>query len=316
MTDATLGNSAGYRSLLLILNGRAAEDPELRSAVERLRAAGHRVEVRVIWEPADTPKFAEQGAREGFDAVVAAGGDGTLNQVLGGILAGGCSTETILGVLPYGTANDFAAGCRLPLDDPGGVLSLIANGPPRRVDAGTVNGRPFINVATGGYGAEVTTGTPVEMKSLLGGFAYFLTGLANVTSLVPKQTRLVAEDLEWEGRLLGLAVGNGRQAGGGFQVCPDAQLDDGLLDVLVIPDVEWHELTTLIDDLRQLGQRPDFQRIIYRRARWLEVEARDGLQVNLDGEPLAATHFRFETLPRCVQVCLPEDTPVFGRAAV
>lgn len=298
------------RTMRLILNAKASEDLALREAVDVLRQQGHDLSVRVIWEPGDARVFAAEAAGQGAAVVIAAGGDGTVNEAIHGLFLDGEHPACALGVLPYGTANDFAAACGVPLQDPLAALQLIAAGPPVMIDVGRVNDRLFINVASGGYAAQVTTETRPEAKQILGPFAYFLTGLASVTEVVARPTRLTAPDFHWEGEILGITVGNGRQAGGGFRVAPDALLDDGLLDVMIIPNVGWSELASLAHDLMHLDDRLTSEHLIYHQCPWLQIDAPEGLQVNVDGEPLYGSSFRFEALARRLPCCLPTTAPL------
>lgn len=282
------------RSLWLILNPRAAADEVVREEVAFLRQVGHTVQVRVTWEAGQAAEFARDGDERGADVVVVAGGDGTINEVVNGLFAGGRTPTCVLGILPAGTANDFARANGLPVDDPAEALRLVATAEPVPLDVGRLNGRLFLNVASGGFAAEVTTSTPAEMKDVLGGFAYFLTGVANVASVTARPAHVRGPDFVWDGNLLGLAVGNGAQAGGGFRVTPHARLNDGLLDVLLIPEVGWQALFPFIQDMLTLEDPDDPEHAIYRQLAWLEVEAPEGLQINLDGEPMRDTFFRFD----------------------
>src|SRR5262249_33602597 len=120
---------------------------------------------------------------------------------------------------------------------------------------------------------------------------------------------LKAPTLTWEGSLYVLAVGNGRQAGGGFRLCDRAKLDDGLLDVLVIPEVPLEQVLGLLGELLA-GQTPeDSEHLLYYQVPWLAVEAPDGMQFNLAGEPLQGKSFRFEVLPRQIRCFLPAGQP-------
>src|SRR5262249_53730094 len=136
------------RSLRVIVHGKAAGNELLRSAVGQVRQRGHRVEVRVTWEPGDAVRFAAEAVAAGPDAVVAAGGDGTLNEVVNGVVAEGLPARCPVGVLPLGTANDFATACGIPADDLTAALLLAAEGTPTPIDLGRVNGRVFVNVAS------------------------------------------------------------------------------------------------------------------------------------------------------------------------
>ncbi len=294
----------------LILNGQAAADLLLREAVETLRGAGHALDARVIWEPGDAAVFAAEAAEAGVARIVAAGGDGTLNEAINGLFLAGPEPQTAVGILPYGTANDFATACGISPQDPAAMLRFALEAEPVPIDVGRANERFFLNVASGGYPAEVTTETTAEAKQILGGFAYFLTGLTSAATVTARPTRLQAPDFQWEGDILGITVSNGRQAGGGFRVAPSAWLDDGLLDVMVIPHVTWGEFVALASELLRVESRLGSEHILYRQCSWLEIEAPEGLQVNVDGEPLFSTHFRFEALPRRLRCCLPQTAPL------
>ena len=104
----------------LIINGKSAGDPALRSAVKEIRKAGHPLDVRVTWEGGDAARYAAEATQEGIDVVIAGGGDGTVNEVAGGVLSVGehGQINTAIAVAPYGTANDFAAGCGIPIGLP------------------------------------------------------------------------------------------------------------------------------------------------------------------------------------------------------
>jgi lipid kinase YegS len=298
------------RTARLVLNARAAGDDALRAAMAGARRLGHRVEGRAIREPGDAERFAEEAAREGTGAVIAAGGDGTVNAVLNGLARAGFPDGTALGLIPFGTANDFAASCGLEPDDPAAALKVALEAEPTRLDAGKVGDRLFLNVASLGHAAEVTTGTPGPLKDAVGGFAYLLTGVANVVGVEPRRLRLSGDGFEWQGEALGVFVGNGRQAGGGFRVTPRARADDGRLDVMVLPAVSWTELPGLAADFLKLGPDAVPESIAYARVRWLEVESEGDTQANLDGEPIRGDRFRFEALPARVSVLIPADAPL------
>jgi lipid kinase YegS len=298
------------RTVRVIAHGKAAADELLRAAVLAVRERGHSVGVRVTWEAGDAARFAREAVRDGVETVVAAGGDGTLHDVLQGLVADGPQRRTALGVIPMGTANDFASAAGLPAGDPVGALEFIAGGRPTLIDVGRVNGRYFVNVASGGFVTEVTASTSDEMKTVLGGAAYLLKGLFSVGSIQARPARLNAPAWEWEGNLYVLAVGNGRQAGGGFKLFERAALDDGLLDVLLIPEVPLDQLLGLFTLVTSGSLPEDHPHLTYRQVPRLAVEAPDGMRFNLDGEPYQGTSFRFEVVPRAVPFHLPAGAPL------
>jgi lipid kinase YegS len=306
---ANLQHPTHSRIIRVIVNGRVAQDAQLRAAVAQVRERGHRVEVRVTWEAGDAQRFAAEAAEAGIPTIVAAGGDGTLHEVVNGVAWAGAYADCAIGILPLGTANDFASACGIPTADLLDALLLIAEGTPAPIDVGRLGERVFVNVASGGFGAQVTAETPPELKRLLGAVAYFLTGLRYVTDLQALQARVEAPEFRWEGDFYALAIGNGRQAGGGFHVCPWALLDDGLLDVLIIPAMPRAHLFTLLEDLRR-GTHLNNVHVVYRRLPSLKIESDQPLQVNLDGEPVHDTVFNFEQLPWRIPFHLPPAAPL------
>ncbi len=177
-------------TLRLILYGKQAQNPTIRAAVATERAANHDIEVRVTWEAGDAARLAEEASRAGVARVAAGGGDGTINEVAAGLLAArdASGRGSALAIVPLGTANDFAHACRIPLD-PAGALHVATTAQPRPIDVGRVGGRPFINMATGGFGTEVTVETRPDLKKALHGAAYLVTGLTYLSELRPVKAR-------------------------------------------------------------------------------------------------------------------------------
>ena len=135
----------------LILNGKKADRPDVREAVQAVRSAGHQLEVRVTWERGDAVRFVAEASREGVPRVIAGGGDGSVNEAANALMAVDAASRPALGILPLGTANDFATACRIPMD-PFAALLLAATGDPRPIDLGRCNDAFFVNVASGGLG--------------------------------------------------------------------------------------------------------------------------------------------------------------------
>jgi lipid kinase YegS len=229
------------KKVRVILNGKGAANPQVRAAINQIREEGQPLEVRCTWEGGDAARFAQEAMSDGIDVLVAGGGDGTINEVVNGILSANTTPKMALGALPLGTANDFARGCGIPLD-PYDALKLATEGEPVSIDIPSANGVYFANVASGGFGAEITVGTNPQLKKALGGGAYALTGIVTAAKMEPYSGRFVSADEEAEGPFIVLAVGNARQAGGGFQVTRNAMLDDGLLDVMAIADFQTKDL--------------------------------------------------------------------------
>ncbi|NIR43290.1 MAG: lipid kinase YegS [Gemmatimonadetes bacterium] len=298
------------RWLRLILHGKVAREPAVREAVEGVRAAGHEVEVRVTWEPGDAERFAREAAEAGVEVMVAGGGDGTLNEVATGLLADREDAPRAMGLLPLGTGNDFARACGIPLEDPFAALTIVTDTEPVPIDVGKVNGRLFVNLASGGSGTEIIAETNEDLKKVLGSAAYLLTGLRRFLDIQPVEAKLSGPDLSWEGELIALAVGNGRFAGGGIPLCPDALLDDGQLDVSVLPAPAAEQRVERIVALLREGRGAIESEMESWRTDSLTIEVPESMYINLDGEPLKDTKFEFELLGKALAFHLPETAPL------
>jgi lipid kinase YegS len=302
-----MDTGARSRKVQLILNGKAAGNDTLRTAVARQRAAGHSIEVRVTSEKGDARRFVA-GTGE-VDLLISAGGDGTLNEVVHGLMDLSIAARPVLGVVPLGTANDFAIGCGLPRD-PDEALALCLEGKEVAVDVGKANEHWFLNAASIGFGAEITATTPPELKHLLGPAAYAVMGAILAMNVHHYRGRLTLPDREIAGSGPVAIVGNGRQAGGGLQVTPRARVDDGLLDILAVRDIPASGLLTAARELRELS--PDGEYISYWQTPWAAVCTEEAIPVNLDGEPVRFSKVRYEAVPKAIRLIVPPNCPLLS----
>lgn len=304
----------------LILNGKSAGNDAVRDAVAALRERRMRLDVRVTWEHGDGERYVAEAIADGVDTVIAGGGDGTLSEVATALAHRDESAETLpsLGLLPLGTANDFASAAGIPVE-PEAALKLIRDSVAVPIDLLKLeaNGETHwaANLASGGFGTQVTTETHESLKKLLGGLAYVLTGLSKLGRIEPLQATVRAPDFEWSGDFIALGIGNGRQAGGGQALCPGALVDDGLLDLTIVPPLEGELLATFGTAMTE-GKDAALDRVAVRRMLpWVEIASAEPLTLNLDGEPVEATRFRIECVPGRVRMHLPADCPLRGNAA-
>jgi lipid kinase YegS len=302
-----MATKARNRKVQLILNGKVAANDALRNAIARQRAAGHRINVRVTREKGDARRFAAEAGEA--DLLIAAGGDGTLNEVVHGLMDLSKAARPVLGVVPLGTANDFAVGCGIP-PDPEKALALCLKGQVLSIDIGKANEHWFLNVASVGFGAEVTATTPPELKRLLGPAAYTVMGAILAMNVHHYHGRLTLPDHEITGSGPIAIVGNGRQTGGGVQVAPRARIDDGLLDVLVVRQIPAMALLTAARELQELS--PDGEYISYWQTPWAELYPEESIPVNLDGEPVRFSSVRYEAVPRAIRLIVPPNCPLLS----
>jgi lipid kinase YegS len=295
----------------LIVNSQANLNGRLKRSLQRaVRDLGERnviVETFVTESPFDAERLAQEACTEGHAAVVAVGGDGTLHQVVNGVmmLNRECRSEVAVGLIPAGTANDFAGSLGIRSRDAYRTLMTLSEERVKWLDLGKVQSRYFINVATAGFGADATRNLSPCLKSLYGAETYFVNGARKLLTTLPQQTRFQSGDWHWEGRALAFAIGNGKQAGGGCMLCPEAQLDDGKLDLCIIPaHVELHKLLTswvngpigtvgkllsLQNPLRHgvIGYVLEYYKelVVRKRVSSLDIHFEQSMPLNLDGEP-------------------------------
>jgi lipid kinase YegS len=292
------------RKALLILHGKQAQNEEVRAAVMALRESGWELAVRLTWEGGDAARLVDEALAAGYPTLIAGGGDGTLREVAEAMALAG--SDASLALLPLGTANDFCRAAGIPLP-PAEALSLLEF-EPRSIDLGEVDGQLFLNMATGGFGSKVTANTSEELKKMLGGAAYFLTGLTRFPEVHSAFGRFSGPGFTWEGDFLALGIGNGRQAGGGHVMCPQAQINDGLLDICIVPAPQ--DVVGTLGTLLSGGILGLESVSVSARLPWLDVEAPEGLDINLDGEPMEGQRLRFSARSGALRLHLPDISPL------
>ena len=292
----------------LILHRKSANRPEVKEAVKAVTSSGIPLRVRIPWNKRDKEVVVREACDAGAERVIAGGGDGTINAVVNALVGKGKKPPpAVMGILPLGTANDFARGCGLPLDNLEACLRIACTAPAQAVDVGRMNKQSFINVASLGFGAEVTATTSTELKKLVGGGAYTLMGLATALKFKPYPGKLVIPEQEpQQGAVLVAAVGNNRYAGGAFDVAPKASMCDGLLDLAVLSHDENFSIPTVLKELRQPFDEAN-QYVHYRQLSEFTIEGEEKLHCNLDGESVRKRKMKFSVLPGHLKVAIPES---------
>jgi lipid kinase YegS len=288
---------------VLVLHRKSANEEYVKNAIKTVRKEGHDIRVLVPFNKAEKPRIVREALESGAKRIIAGGGDGTINAVASALVKYGGKKPTLtLGVCPLGTANDFARGLKLPSDDLAECLRIACTRNGQLIDVGVLNGRYFINVASMGFGAEVTATTPVQLKKALGGGAYSLIGMLKALKLKPYPGQLLVPGEEpVEGSMLFMAVGNSHFAGGGFDVAPQARLDDGLLDLTAILAGSRLNLAGIRNELED-PMNPDNKHVFYRQLSKFTITSEQKLHCNLDGEPVYKKKLKFGILPERLQV--------------
>ncbi|MGV3522890.1 MAG: diacylglycerol/lipid kinase family protein [Candidatus Sericytochromatia bacterium] len=279
----------------------------LEQAIAQLRGQGLHLEAHITRDEAESRACIVNLAPRIQDTLVVAGGDGLLRLVASELLALPQPELPSLGILPLGTANDFALCQGLPMGQPAAALSLMATSPARPIDVGRVNGACFVNISTSGFVSEIAQETSMALKQRLGKQAYALTTLRKLFGMRPHWAHLRSADWEWEGLCYALIVGNSRMAGGGLEICPQARLDDGLLDLTLVTQApRWHQIPQVFGRLLQAGVAGLPEYVHLQRFHELEVRLKAPLSLEGDGDPMPrATHIRYDLNPRPLWIHLP-----------
>ena len=289
--------------ICLICHRKSANEPYIKEAVKAVRKQGIDLRVLVPFNKAEKPRVVAEAIDRGATRIIAGGGDGTINAVANALIGNGKSKPDVeLGIFPLGTANDFARGLGLPLDNLNECLRIACTRESRPIDVGKMNKHFFINVASAGFGAEITATTPVQLKKALGGGAYTLMGMMKALNMTPYTGRLLIPGEEpISGSMLFMAVGNNHFAGGGFDVAPNAKLDDGLLDLVKVGLEPGEPVTNLKRELDD-PMNPENKHVGYLQLAEFTIEADRKMHCNLDGEPILRKKFHFSVLPRHLNV--------------
>jgi len=247
--------------------------------------------------------LARAAFRAGCDYIIAAGGDGTLNEVINGIASPHPIRGVRMGIVPLGTANDFARSMKLPARVENNVDILRAK-QTVLVDLVRVTGkrtRYFINVSAGGFSGAVDEKLTPQIKSTWGPLAYLRSAAAALPKLRAYHATVIFDDVErWEGELYNIVIANGQFVAGGLPIAPDASVRDGLLDVLLVPKRPAREMALLTAQML-LGKHLSSDVIPFRRTRKISVKSRPRMWFNVDGEPFGDDPAVFQILPRALE---------------
>lgn len=235
-------------------------------------------------EPNSALNEARRAAEAGFELLVAAGGDGTINEVVNGIAP--LEKRPMLAIIPAGTTNDYARALRIPREDPLEAAKVILKGKASQMDVGQANDTYFINIAAGGSLSELTYSVPSKLKSMYGYLAYVVKGAEMLTRVAPMNLRVEYDNGVFEGRssMFFLALTN--SVGGFEQIVPDAQLDDGKFTLLVVKTTKFAEILQLISEVLT-GKHVDNPNLLYVKSENVTIKPLDEnakVMINLDGE--------------------------------
>ena len=276
-------------------SGGGSYDPDvIREELEGLE---------VDWVETKGPEDAIDAAQDWQEGLlIVAGGDGTINDVVNGLGRAGFPEGVTLGILPAGTGNDLAATLCIP-EDPELAEDVIRQNRERRLDVARVRSegigeRFFINVATGGLGAEISDANDEELKERWGKLSYLRASLEVARNFEVRELTIYLDGEGHQVKAVNIAVGNCRYTGGGWPATPKANPEDGLLDVVVIETLGMADLLGLAPAVLDESDYLDREGVLFVRAKEIRIETQPpGLEFTADGEVIGDEPAEFSVLP-------------------
>ena len=237
-------------------------------------------------EPLSAQLEAERAAKAGFDLIIAAGGDGTINEVVNGVAS--LEHRPKMAFIPTGTTNDYARALKIPMGDPVAAARIIEKNQTIQMDIGRAYGsKYFINIAAAGTLSELTFSVPSEVKSRYGYFAYVAEAVKKFPKNKPRKVRIEHDNGAYVGPVSLVFVALTNSIGGFESVAPDAKLDDGNFTLILVKTAKLFDMLSLIMQAVNGGKHVNDSNIEYLKTSKLKIEVLDKkeeFKINLDGE--------------------------------
>ncbi|PAQ16742.1 diacylglycerol kinase [Bacillus sp. FJAT-42315] len=285
-------------------SGRELFKKSLPEVLQKLEQAGYEASTHATVGEGDATRAARIAVERKYDVVIAAGGDGTLNEVVNGLAEQEYRPK--FGVIPMGTTNDFARALHIPRDNIQGAVDVIVNGDTIPVDIGRMNDRYFINIAGGGRLTELTYEVPSKLKTMLGQMAYYLKGMEMLPSIKASEVKIEYDGKLFEGEVMLFLIALTNSVGGFEKLAPDSSVNDGLFSLLILKKTNLAEFIR-IASLALRGEHLQDDHVIYTKANRIKVHSPEKVLINLDGELGGASPADFENLYRHLEVFVPVD---------
>lgn len=280
-------------------SGREEMRRILPDILEKLDQAGIETSCHATTGEGDATREAALAVERGYDIIISAGGDGTLNEVINGMA--GKHNLPPLGVFPLGTTNDFARALGIPKkwED---FCNLIINNNTKAIDIGKANDRYFINIAGGGSLTQLSYEVPSRLKTMIGQLAYYMKGIEKMVNLSPIELHIKAEGYEdMSGEFMLFLIANSNSVGGFEKLAPTATIDDGLFDVIAVKKCNLAEFIRLVTMVVR-GDHFNDPRVIYFKTNRMEVSSPNTVEINVDGELGGELPGVFEVMPKHLNI--------------
>ncbi|MCK0472317.1 diacylglycerol kinase [Halalkalibacter sp. APA_J-10(15)] len=283
-------------------SGREQIRKNLAYILERLEKSGYETSAHATTGEGCAAKAARKAGENGYDLVIAAGGDGTIFEVVNGLA--NLKERPTIGLIPAGTTNDFARALHIPRDVEK-ACDVLCGKHVEPIDIGQVDDRFFINIAAGGTLTELTYEVPSKLKTAVGQLAYYLKGIEKLPQIAPQHVRIEYDGKLFEGEIMMFLVSNTNSVGGFEKLAPEASLQDGMFDFIIVKKLSFPEFLHLVT-LAMRGEHINHPKVMYVHANRIKVEVRGEMQLNLDGEHGGALPAEFVNLYQHFKMLMPE----------
>jgi len=284
--------------------GREQVQRHLPQILSCLKESGYETVCHATTGPGSATQAAKAAAEQQFDLVLAAGGDGTVHEVVNGLAEGDFRPR--FGILPFGTTNDLAAAMGIPrtVDE---ICKILSDGFTIPMDIGKLNNhRFFINIAAGGTLTELTYEVPSKLKTIIGQLAYYLKGIEKLPHMRPSWMRIQYDEECYDGEAMLFLIANTSSVGGFNRLAPRASVNDGMFGLIIIKKTNVINFIHLANAALR-GQHLNDPTVLYAQAKKIHVQADKAIGINLDGEYGGQLPGEFINLYHHLQMIVPRE---------
>ncbi len=283
-------------------SGREKVRKYLPYILERLEKAGYEASAHATTGEGCAKKAASLAAENNFDIIIAAGGDGTIFEVVNGLAEK--ENRPTLGIIPAGTTNDFARALGIPRNIKK-ACDILCNNFTAQVDIGKAGENYFVNVAAGGALTELTYEVPSKLKTVIGWGAYLVRGIRKLPYIKSTKVHIEYDGKSYSGEIMLFLVCNTKSVGGFEQLAPKSEYNDGLFDLIIAEKMSFHKLFGL--GVKTLtGKHLKNAKVIYAQAKNIKIETLKDMPINLDGEYGGRLPTEFKNLHNHFRILTPK----------
>jgi len=290
-------------------SGREEMRRRLPDVLQRLEGYGFETSTHATAGEGDAALAAIEASRRDFDLIIAAGGDGTINEVVSGLAR--LESRPPLGILPLGTTNDLARALGIPRAWDA-AIDVIAQGIVKQIDVGKMNDRYFINIAGGGSLTELTYEVPSRMKTMLGQLAYYMKGFEKLPRFRPIRMKVMSAEVELDEEMMIFLIANSNSVAGFEKLAPDALIDDGVMDAFFLRKCSLADFIRLASMVVR-GEKVQDPLLVQFQTKHISIESPDYVQLNIDGEFGGTLPAEIRVIPKHIGIFIDPGAERYAR---